>query len=231
MTGREVARRARKGQCSYCGRWGRATKDHVPPKAFFAADQPTDSITVLSCEPCRANTPEDDAYAASLIALREEAGAIPDSVERRRAFLRWLAKPEAAGFARSFLRTVRKVPGRTPAGLYATRGTYPVDLDRVSRVMERTIRGLWRHHHGSVLRPDASVTAFPQDGFGDLDREGLEAFASLVGPLRATDPIRIGDGRTFRYKFTTVPDDTEASVWILEFYENTRFLGLTIPLR
>lgn len=227
-----MAKKAKKGLCTYCLRWREVTRDHVPPKAFFAKHRPDDLITVPACDECHRPTSDDDEYTASVIALRMESGDIPDAQARRQAFLRSLKRPEKRRFRRSFMNDVRDVRFRSPAGLdLGEGGIYMAKYGKIVPVVARTVRGLWRHHHDDVPLPvDARVEVYPfEHVMEDLKNPDAPNLAKIVRVLLEAPYQLVGDGGTFRYKYEADPTEPMATAWFIEFYMSTGFVCTTVP--
>ena len=222
------SKKKRHGICTYCGKRGKVTDDHVPPRSLFAKPRPP-LITVPACHQCHARTTKDDEYFTSHIALRQVSSG-HDAASARERFIRSLKHPRKRGWRKAFFRTVFEAPLVTPAGLYVgRRGGFEVDLTRIDVVVERTVRGLYLHHFGTRLPPDAEVRSFSEEGMKDLDSEALETLAPVVNPLMMAAVNDIGDGSTFRYQFQEVEGQPLGSAWLLTVYGATRFVVITLP--
>jgi len=150
-----VSARNKHGQCPYCGRHAKLTRDHVPPRALFRARPPEELITVLCCSACNKAASLDDEYFRLNLALRDDIGQEPDIVEIIPAVLRSLERPEAPGLRTEFLQGVRNAAVTTPAGLFlGSRLAYNVDLDRLGRVPSRIVKAMFYRHHSRRL-PEA----------------------------------------------------------------------------
>ncbi len=53
---------------------------------------------------------------------------------------------------------------------------------------------------------------------------------TILLPLARLSPKTIGDG-TFAYRFHIAEENSFVSAWLLTFYEQVSFLGLTGPMR
>jgi hypothetical protein len=216
----------------YCGRTRRTTRDHIPPEALFAPPGPPNPITVPACSDCHGSaTSRDDEYFRTSLAFSREVFNHPDIQGGVLiAALRSLAKPEAAKFSRAFFRTVFSGPVHTPAGIYLGDATgYTVDGVRISRVVERIVRGLFYHERHVPLGGRASVRVF-HDDFIAWDRVGSdirELIANTVAVLRQRTQASVGSA--FRYAHVCTEQDERASAWLLTFYDAQVFLAITAP--
>lgn len=221
----------KKGVCVYCETKGPVTRDHVPPKALFASPRPH-LITVPACPDCHKKAAGDDEYFVSRISLRHTTGQNPDAVDARGRFVRSLKRPDKRGWRRAFYDTVKQVDVQTPAGIYLGKtGAFDVDLDRVTRVVARIVRGLYYHQLGNRLSTETEVEAFAVDGLADLDEDGRKAVATIASPVMTAPEQIVGDQQTFRYQFRAVPEEPEATAWLLTFYDSTKCFAITLPRR
>ena len=205
------------------------TKDHVPPKALFAPPRPH-LLTVPACPDCHKKAARDDEYFVSRISLRHTTGQNPDAADARGRFVRSLKRPDKRGWRRAFYDTVKQAHVQTPAGIYLGKtGAFDVDLDRIARVGARIVRGLYYHQFRNPLSTETEVHAFPVDGLADLDEDGRKAVSAFASPVMAAPEQLVGDRQTFRYQFRAVPEEAEATAWLLTFYDSTECLAITLP--
>lgn len=139
------------GICTYCGKTGSVTRDHVPPKSLFPKPRPSSLVSVPSCRACNVGASKDDEYFRLNLSIRETdvrpvAKAIADDA------IRGLARGRSTAFRTTFLRGVREVDLVSKAGIYLGRGgTYNVNLKRLNSVAKRIVRGLYLHHYKKLL--------------------------------------------------------------------------------
>ena len=67
-----MSKKAKK--CSFCGKQGVITKDHIPPKCLFPQPLPNNLITVKACPSCNGGSSNDDQYLQAILVMREESG-------------------------------------------------------------------------------------------------------------------------------------------------------------
>ena len=228
MPRRRRAKRPAIGSCTYCGKRGRVTKDHVPPKALFAPPRPC-LVTVPACLKCHTQTTKDDEYLVSQVSLRVDSDDNPNSERARNAFLRSMQRFDNLGWQRVVRQVMTPVELQTSTGvILGTAGGYMVQLDRLARVVNRIVRGLYYHHTGDRLS-ETQVHVLPVDGLDNLDEDGLETFTTFV-EIAATAPEQVvGDPETFRYRFQTAQDNPHSTIWLLAIYNRTWFLVVTVP--
>ena len=106
---------------------------------------------------------------------------------------------------------------------------YDVDLNRIRRVVERTVRGLYFAECQQPLGLTNDVQVHPKEDLDDAEPDLKKELAqTILYPLTLKEPTIIGDN-VFSYWFHIVPDEPELSVWALTFYNCLHFLCLTAP--
>lgn len=211
--------------CVYCGRRPGTTDDHVPPKGLFPSPRPSNLVSVPCCSPCHRGFSKDDEYFRLALSMRWDTSEA--AREPRDAAMRGLHRPQGRRFMRSFIRGVREVEVRSPAGLFVGRtGSYHVDLERLGKVAGRTARGLFFHHVGQRLSDDFEPVPYSGDGlFADARKEMTEWLRRTV--LR-NERHEVGEG-VFEYWFQASTDVPDATVWVFRFYGSAEFVVLTLP--
>ena len=137
------------------------------------------------------------------------------------------AKAWASGLKRAFASDIREVWIPAPAGLYLRALAFDVDLQRIFRTIEKTVKGLFFHEMGYRLSSDYEVAVQSNDTLKDKDfLEELQQ--TILIPLSQKPPKVIGNG-TFSYRFHSTEEDPFVSVWALTFYREVPFLCLTGP--
>lgn len=218
--------------CTYCGSRENLTDDHVPPKNVFPKPRPSDLVTVPACKKCNEDISEDEEYFRLKLCLSEQVGNSPDARKNREVILRSLERHEATGFKKSFLSDIRSIWLRTPAGIYlGKRLAFEVDLHRIFRVVEKSVRGLFFHETGNRLHPSYVVNIHSSETLEECSAELLEELKQTIWiPLEQLSPRIIGNG-AFAYSCHIPEEDPFFSVWSLTFYEKVSFLCLTGPMR
>jgi len=222
-----VSARNKHGECPYCGRTAKLTRDHVPPRALFGARPREQLMTVLCCSECNRAASLDDEYFRLNLALRDDLGQEPDIVEIIPAVLRSLQHPEAPGLRADFLRGVHNATVVTPAGLLlGSRLAHNVDLDRLGRVPSRIVKAMFRRHHGFRLPEAYEVYTCAASGLTDVGRELAAEIHQFFAPLINTQPLSVG--RVFSYWVAFDTNDPNMSVWLMLFYRRVVFISFTI---
>lgn len=219
------------GICTYCGKEGPVTSDHVPPKSLFAKQRPSDPdlITVPACEDCREGTGKDDEYLRYMLAFRADPEKSRDPAAAVQRALRGLRRPEQQDFRQAIWDCVQIRRLRTPTGLFVGHApTYAVGLERIEGVVKRTVRGLCRHHMNERLPTDAQVTVWAEDAFRTPDPEVMQPLLTILGPV-LNEPEQVKSDRAFVYRYVLTDGGGFGSAWLVRFYQDVRFLGITIP--
>ena len=146
-------------KCVYCGRGGKLTRDHIPPKNLFAKPRPK-LITVPCCDPCNATASKDDEYFRQVLVMRADIGDHPEVKKVLPALYRSWQKPTKKRFSRALLDSLTRVNVRSAGGIHLGKVPgYIVDLTRISRVLGRVAKGLFWKDSGRSLRDDYDVLA------------------------------------------------------------------------
>ena len=144
--------------CTYCDQPA-TTRDHVPPKNLFEPPRPQ-LITVPSCAACNKGASLDDEYFPTVVALRHDLDS-PEGDWVRASAMRSFQRPQGRGLLSSLLLGAGTTEVTSPAGLYLGRATtYPVDNERLDRVVLRTTLGLLYDETGSKLPNGYAATAY-----------------------------------------------------------------------
>ncbi len=214
--------------CAYCGSDHALERDHIPPKNLFPPQRPSNLITVPACSECHSDTAKDDEYFRMKVCFRDDAGDHPKARANWDSILRSLQREEAKGLRKSFLSDIHPVQLRTQAGLHVGRGVASnIDPNRIRRVVERIVRGLYFAESCQPLGLSNEVAVHTDE---DLELQSPESLAELnrtiLLPLASLTPKVIGDG-VFTYRFQIMEEDPAVSVWALSFFEQVHFLCIT----
>jgi hypothetical protein len=216
--------------CVYCGTDQNLTDDHVPPKAIFAKPRPNNLITVPACMSCHGATSQDDEYFRVRLGLNDAASAHPDVKSNIDSIFRGLHRQQARGMAKQLLADTFPVPLKTPSGLYVgQRLAFHVDVERIFRVIERTVRGLYYHEAGERIPDGYAVLVHSNETLAQLSPKDLqETTDEIIRPLANIAPKTIGNN-AFAYRHA-IPTRF-ISAWVLTFYGTVPFLAVTVTIR
>src|SRR5438128_79472 len=137
--------------CIYCGAAKDLTNDHVPPKAAFPKPRPSDLITVPSCRSCNKSFEQDDEYFKHHLGIRGDIEAHPQAAALLEEVRRAWRRPEGGGLKAFVAGTFAKrdLQGKD-GGRRKELGQLP-DGRRLSRVLGRTVRGIYYHETGLII--------------------------------------------------------------------------------
>jgi hypothetical protein len=199
------------GLCIYCGQRPATTKDHVPPKSFFAQPRPDNLITVPCCYQCNAGYGTDDERVRNILtsqdatedhtAIREQLGG-----KRNRS---WQRNQGKSSF-RHVVASLKVVDAYTASGIFlGERLAFDLDQPVIDRFIGRTTRALMYHEYDV--------------GFVEGHVAWRKPPMEMKRPLSAK-PKSIGDD-VFWYVGYYKPGAAK-SLWILNFYGGAEFMAI-----
>ncbi|MCK5757772.1 MAG: hypothetical protein KAH14_01675 [Clostridiales bacterium] len=212
--------------CVFCGK-PVTTRDHVPPKGLFPTPRPTTLITVPSCDNCNGGNKLHDEYFKTMLCMREyknENGAlkklIPDMFSK-------LGSTKKTGFRTSLLNNLDHIDIQTKSGIIVpNKLASKIDMSRMNRVIERTVRGLYYHEMKQmILKSNVQVRVIFYEDM-DTSTEETKNIIKAVYPMQI---ITIEDD-IFNYRFVYDQDKPAVSVWLLCFYKEFYVFGITSPI-
>jgi len=146
------------------------------------------------------------------------------------AVLRGLGKARKKGMLHGLLRSMRSVPVKTSAGLYVGNAeAYDVNLERLGRVTDRIVKGLYFKEFGGRLPSTHGVRSFAESGLTDIDSDLRLTVRQTVEALVSKPPRVIGEG-VFEYWFQATREDPATTAWLMRFYAVESFFCMTAPL-
>lgn len=208
--------------CVICGQNPATTRDHLPPKALFLKPYPDNLITVPACEGCNGGgsgyDDEFQAFLAMHVAGHDERGSkffqergrvnLEGNERRLQALRDGVQEIEILG-------PEGDPVGRAPAVLW--------DSEAHDAVVERMIRGLYWHHTGHILSPDAQVDTHWYRCIT------LDMFAPFLVPGQEGVGVRRFRNDEVVYAYFTSPPNPEHSLWLFQFYGGHSCGGHTRP--
>lgn len=219
------------GICALCGRRGKVTRDHIPPKCLFGKKGclPSDLITIPACDTCNLKTSRDDEYLRFVMAGRADVAGHPVADSLRDSIVRSLGRPEARAFARSFIESLATVDAFTDGGIYlGPRIGFRRDYARVEAAIKKIIRGLFFHEYGRRLRCSDEVLLLDAERLRRvMPHDDFEVWRYQVRGLLVGGRERsIGD-KTLLYRCNQRPGHVFQTIWTLTFYGNVHFIAFT----
>lgn len=203
-------------RCIYCGETKNITRDHVPPQCLFPDPKPTNMITVPACKPCNESYKLDDEFFR--VCVLSQADLHPTgrklwnekvtgpTLNRKSSLER---SPALANFLANQLITVNL---KSETGIcLGKRDAILFPADRINRVIERIVRGLFWHHYR--IRIGSNI------GFLSVMNPNIEKISNIINKIAISS---IG-GDVFYYRYANVAEDPEQSMWFLLFYKRILF--------
>jgi hypothetical protein len=210
------------GQCGYCGKEQCLTRDHVPPRNLFPGPRSADLITVPCCEQCRTGWSDDDEYFRTVVVNADQLYGDNLAAPINDAMLRSLSKARKRRFSQMIIDSICKIPLETDSGIYL--GHAPAlkfDQDRVNRVSQRIVRGLFFHEKGYPIPLDYEV-------IGLLKQFGMEPLLETLRQQGIKFPtVRVIQSGVFAYTFRATTEDPNTTMWLALFYQKLPFVGFT----
>ena len=214
------------GVCVYCGAKGPVSRDHIPPKSLFAQPRPR-LITVPSCDACNNGADTDDEYFRMMLTMRSDVGDHPDAKQNLQSIFRALRKPEKQRHRDAFLADLQEVDIVTGAGLYLGKGgTYRVDHERLHRVVERTVKGLFYELRRRRLPDGYAAEAFVLSGFQNMSKDTSDPLRQMIREIGRSKAHVVGNN-VLRYWMAPTPSDPCCTAWLLVFYGAVSFVCFT----
>lgn len=205
-------------RCAYCGAPA-TTRDHIPPKKLFPKPWPDDLITVPACLKCNNPASKDDEYFIWMMTI--SAKAVGLEAERARKQRLTPDRERRRRMARRVVDNSGVYDVVTPAGLYLGRSRgYTVDLVRVSRVLERVVRGLYFLERQIPVPAGASVNAFADPPSNSFHQPTIQAL--LHSSHRAS-----ANG-AFEYWFSEVADHPDSALLLMRMFSGIFALGFVL---
>jgi hypothetical protein len=217
--------------CAYCGILGDTTSDHIPPKNLFPDPRPSNLVSVPACKVCHGNTAKDDEYFRLKIIMRDGVLTNPNArAVWKTSVLDSLKRTKASGLRIQTMSDLTYVNLKTKSGLYVGRRFgYNVNMNRIRRVVQRIVRGLYFSESGKPLGLYNEVRVNMDEDLMQQPPEFLEQLKqTILNPL-ASLPPKIIDNNTFLYRYYISKENPVISVWGLSFYGHVQFLAITGP--
>ena len=204
--------------CIYCGKKAE-TREHIPAKNLFKNTTGVSFVTVPSCKKCNYGFQNDEIYFRQLLTaiLYEQSpiatflldNQVGRSIKRRPALGAKMFKQMSL----VDIYTTENIYLGKKTALHIEKG----DHERVFRVLDKYIKGLFFYHFNMVIPSDWEINHHW------LKRRFEEKVVSTLRELRWE---RIKED-TFVYGFNSVPV-THQSVWCLIYYGQPLFYSMVI---
>ncbi len=184
-----------------------------PPRCLFSKPRPSNLITVPCCVPCNRDAQKQDEYFRIAITAGIDAAKFPrESADSARA-VKSLSRAASLGFARKLLQSYD-----------GNSGDLDIEVDRITIVLRRIVRGLFYHHTKVRLPASMEFGCWPIEAPPKIGSLGRETINRLEGTLK-----NIGEGK-FRYAFEQgdLLDPFKTTLFLTRFYDNRTFFCATV---
>jgi hypothetical protein len=221
-------KKRRYGLCAYCGENKEITDDHIPPKNLFSKPRPSNLITVPSCLDCNRGMSKDDEYFRLNLVLRENVPQSPEGEQLFQSILRGFFRPESKRFKNELFSRIGETELIIEPNIYIGKSpAYDVDLNRLTNVTNRIIKGLFFYETKERVSDEYEVKSFAVSGF---QPSAYEKVKKIIDILICRPAKYIGKKEIFTYWHFQAEDNPSITVWLLLFFKTTSFLGFTIPV-
>lgn len=195
---------------------GDGDREDVVPKGLFNPEDRQNLIKLPAHKGCNRSFSKDDEY----FRLCMTAASFHEAKAKKLwscPVMRGFHRPESQHFKASVLANLVPADIRSEAGLYlGSREVMLQNAQRIRRVVNKIVRGLYVHRTGKILPADWPV------GSDLMDPAKLRAF---VKPFKIRF-FSIGKG-TFLYGSKHLTEDHREAIFWLVFYNSAHFWGYT----
>lgn len=211
------------GTCTYCGKIGPITKDHIPPKFLFNKPRPSTLISVPSCEKCHETFEKDDVYFTTIITTTKESQKHPEALKLWNTKIKpSISRDKNIGFSKYLFNRMVKVDTYSKGGIYlGETPAHNIDIDRINNVLIRIVRGLYYHETNNRIPTGVDIRVNSIRPEKISNKKIMLIYDSFI-------PKVFGDG-VFSYRGEIFSEKSFTSVWFLTFFDAFLFLGFTLP--
>ena len=204
--------------CIYCGSDQNITKEHIPPRSYFPKPRPNNLITVPSCKKCNQGFSKDEEYFLAAFMFSEAGIKETGKAHWKQKLNRMYEKNH--GLRRKIAQNLEYKHIHTPAGIYlGKRLTFKTDEDRVNKVAEKVIRGLYYFEYGEALKDTTQAHL-------------LWLNTQQKFKMAEEHVFQLGFGKKqwpgiFEYRTGEVNNDNQESMWLIRFFGFINFMCTT----
>jgi hypothetical protein len=162
--------------------------------------------------------------------FRDDVATHPNTHAILDSIFRSLTRRQARGLRQQILSDFRYVHLKTPSDLYiGKRIGYHVDLSRIRRVVERTVRGLYFTKLGNPLGLNNEVRVYQNEDLEGYPQDVIDQLTQKILTPLATYPPNVIGNNVFLYRYHIAKENRLFSVWGVSFYGQVPFLVMTGP--
>lgn len=190
--------------CTYCGKPGADSDDHVPPRQLFSKplQASPEPIIVRAHQSCNNGFRKDDEYFCSFIFRR--LNLPPAALEPKQRFFEGLRKPKNTRFRKLLQMEEISLGIRGPHGGVLVRSK--TNWNRIERVFKRYVQAVARYHFKVPYIDPQSISIV----HGPVDWNLLDDQGKVHGRFAYTD--------AFGFFYKLDPENPLKSAWILWIY-------------
>jgi hypothetical protein len=171
---------------------------------------------VPACAPCNQSFSKDDEYFLVIIGSFSYRSSVGKRVWNEKV-LPTLNRTRA--LKGTLLSTLRQVDVLSPGGIHLGKAhAIGFSTRRMARVLAKIANGLLWYHAQVRLRDDTVL------GFYEV--EDVKVLSPFLPHLKSN---AIGDGSVVSYRYGIAPEDSQGTMWVIQFYGTKVFQIITLP--
>jgi hypothetical protein len=102
-------------------------------------------------------------------------------------------------------------------------------MNRIRRVVQRTIRGLYFVESEKPLGLNNEVRVYTEEDLEEQPHDVLEKLKQTILTPLATYPQKVVGNNVFSYRYHIAKENPLFSIWAVSFYEHFHCLAMTKP--
>ena len=204
-------------RCVLCSVNAADSAEHIPPRSFFEPPYPEDLITVPACGPCNHGSHLDDDYLLAFLVSLDTPGASPTLERVRDRVTRGLHRPAFPGLRNRLQGAVEfRYESDPDTGTAIAHVGIRPEPDRLTRVLQKQVRGLAYHITGNRVRRTTFMQLERIHNRQTRPPEFWEMWVKAAEYALRGQTGTVGD--VFRYSYREVERSACAAVARLEYY-------------
>lgn len=219
-------KRKRLGFCALCGHEKELTRDHTPPKCLFPRPQ-NNPIILHTCRECNNGTAsQDEEFGAILNLMANDPGNGNDiHWERSKRTIKNQHK-----LLRELLAKMRPVLLQSESGIIQGHGALiPWRHERLIPSVEKSVRLLHFKHFGVIVHKQCCLQTFSFDLTRQPVGQEIERRSFLLDLMDHCQQGMASNSNFFHYRWASVIDHPECSIWVLMYMKRIAFLTIISP--
>lgn len=207
--------------CTYCGKSGNITREHVVPKGLYNVDH---GIVIPCCKKCNHGKANDDEYFRLVFAVLKESD---DHIVAKKAIKkvkRSLNNPNQKGFQSMIKASADNFFKKDENGEWIKNPGLKVEINRINTIFEFITKGLFYLETGSRL-PDQYhvVSTFGREEDSKKGKAKLGEFRKILANESWKE---IGEQEVFKYRYSFSVENTPQSIWEMKIYNGKSTIAL-----